>query len=36
MNMDEILTLFQALSDSKKTSYKLDQGYMHNSNKKEK
>ena len=26
MNMDEILTLVQAVSDSKLTSFKLDQG----------
>lgn len=29
MNMDEILTLVQAVSDSKLTSFKLDQGDMH-------
>ena len=36
MNMDEILTLVQAVSDSKLTSFKLDQGDMHISLKKEK
>lgn len=35
MNMDEILTLVQAVSDSKLTSFKLDQGDMHISLKKE-
>lgn len=34
--MDEILTLVQAVSDSKLTSFKLDQGDMHISLKKEK
>ena len=36
MNIDEILTLVQAVSDSKLTSFKLDQGDMHISLKKEK
>lgn len=36
MNMDEILTLVQAVSDSKLTSFKLDQGDMHISLKKRK
>ena len=36
MNVDEILTLVQAVSDSKLTSFKLDQGDMHISLKKEK
>ena len=36
MNMDEILTLVQAVSDSKLTSFKLDQGDMHISLMKEK
>ena len=36
MNMDEILTLVQAVSDSKLTSFKLDQGDMHIPLKKEK
>ena len=34
MNIDEILTLVQAVSDSKLTSFKLDQGDMHISLKK--
>ena len=34
MNMDEILTLVQAVSDSKLTSFKLDQGDMHRKRKK--
>lgn len=36
MNIDEILTLVQAVSDSKLTSFKLDQGDVHISLKKEK
>ena len=36
MNIDEILTLVQAVSDSKLTSFKLNQGDMHISLKKEK